>query len=99
MNIFNETDNALQTLCLYNGYKSIIDKIISDIEAYGAPHYEYEWGSEKYIIHQAIWVIITCKFGDYGMSPRFGWIGKDKEHDAIEYLIMLRGDDYDNERT
>lgn len=40
-----------------------------------------------------IWMLIVQMFGDYGTSPRSGWIQYDRLDDALEFVNMLLGEE------
>lgn len=42
---------------------------------------------------QFIWMIIVLMFGDYGTSPRGGWVESDKRNDTIMFLKNILSDD------
>lgn len=67
--------DALDSVTWYNGYYEVIEQWINDLkdrsERYGyylRPDAEPDGGLE------VIWMLCVCMFGDYGTSPRRGWI-------------------------
>lgn len=89
LNIDDENDykcwNALSDVVFYQGLVPIIQswKTLSPNNLFiQCPH---EYNSTKYNVDandiaqlQIFWMIAVLKFGDYGTSPRYGWI--DNEH-------------------
>mgnify|MGYP004643403605 CR=1 FL=1 len=77
--------NALSDVVFYQGLTPIIQSwktLSSDILCIRCPH---EYNSTKYNVDfkdiaqlQIFWMIAVLRFGDYGTSPRYGWI--DNEH-------------------
>ena len=48
--------------------------------------YTYEYGQVE-----IIWMILVLMFGNYGTSPRTGWIEKDKFPELINFIELLEG--------
>lgn len=84
---------AIGTIGSYNGYKRIIKELYNYI-AYcettsstcNFPDFLSD-NPDNY--DRIIWSIIVLKYGDYGTSPRFGWI--ESVHEAKIYLKELLG--------
>ena len=88
-----------QTMIWYNGYGEIIqewrklnaintDGIIRPMDNYGLDSNS----SSEYSALQFIWGTAVYKFGDYGTSPRFGWIDNDNWD---KFVLWIDGICYD----
>lgn len=82
--------DALDSVVWYNGYwdtvKEWIDDLekLSDIETFYRPKPITDEGAE------VLWMICVLLYGNYGTSPRSGWVEKTKE--CREFLIWLTKD-------
>lgn len=72
---------ALDAITWYNGLAEFIEPWIESkglIESHGALHVDYEvimtYDEETQAQLEIIWMICCELFGDYGTSPRSGWI-------------------------
>lgn len=83
------TDDALNLLVRYNGYQDYVNRIIAHISGFkGRPIVCPDWLRDPHTITGWLWFILVCRFGDYGTSPRFGWIeDKDAAMQFLEYLL------------
>ena len=48
-----------------------------------------EIDSDDYAQLQIIWMMCVLLYGDYGTSPRFGWIDSDKWNNCKDFLYVL----------
>lgn len=86
------TDDALNLLVKYNGYSDYVKSIINHINGFqGKPVVCPDWLREPDTVVGWLWFILVCRFGDYGTSPRFGWI-EDRDG-AIRFLERLMEDE------
>lgn len=88
---------ALQGVIAYNGLKDAITTVKHSIELELSLHHNY-WdrnnvgrpsstkGNEQF---EVIWMLLVQMFGDYGTSPRWGWINLDRLEDALEFVNLL----------
>ncbi len=86
-----------ETLCTFNWEKEIF-YVYRAIKAQTTPENGSEWAQkpdgfydveddgESYRL-QLIWSLTVCIFGDYGVSPRVGWI--ERKEDALRFLRKL----------
>lgn len=91
-----------QTMIHYNGYANTIRSWktlevsagwqIACPENYNAPssvkHGDHDWGTLQFI-----WGTAVYKFGDYGTSPRYGWIDLDEHPEFYEWVDAICLDD------
>ncbi len=52
-------------------------------------HCGKEIDEDDYAQLQIIWMICVLLYGDYGTSPRFGWIDSDKWSNCKDFLYVL----------
>ena len=83
------TDDALNLLVKYNGYESCVKSIVDHINGFqGKPVVCPDWLRDPHSVTGWLWFILVCRFGDYGTSPRFGWIeDRDSALQFLEYLL------------
>lgn len=89
-------EKALNLLAHYNGYEEIVKSLIQYIrdnlnEQTITPPQDLRYGDEKETIKAIFWFLLVCMYGEYGISPRFGWI--EKGNDAIAFLDRLLTDE------
>lgn len=68
--------DAIKSVVWYNGYDEVIDewmKLEPGSDMILCP-LECDTQSAAYGQLQMLWMICVVLFGDYGTSPRFGWI-------------------------
>lgn len=85
--------NALDSITWYNGLAGIIvkwkDEHYFDTNAYGL---SWNWITfENYDLEtrkqlQVIWMICVELFGEYGTSPRSGWIEPENKDDFYKFI-------------
>lgn len=76
----------------YQGYEQVIPDMLSKKEdEYGRILWDEENG-----FSEEVWSMFVLMFGDYGTSPRFGWIEKVSEFKAFLQKIYddMTKDDY-----
>ena len=87
-----ETDDALNLLISYNGYSDYVNRITDHIRGFkGEPIACPDWIRDPHTAAGWLWFILVCKFGDYGTSPRFGWI--ENKDGAMQFLGCLIGEE------
>lgn len=90
---------ALATVAWYNGWSEklceIRDYIKSEIEK---PHEDRFWiivfpkfldDINPDLYPRVIWAMMVEMFGNYGSSPRFGWIERNKSRKALKWIDNL----------
>lgn len=86
-------DGVMETL------KDILEQLIKhQIEQHGKTYpeffsYRYDWNDENRLL---IWSFIVTSYGDYGTSPRGGWV-EPKEMKELRSDIESIIKDYDDE--
>ena len=84
---------ALNDICYYNGHSDELKLIIRHIKSIHdnsiipMPDEIRNNDCDTYV--NVIWQILVIMFGDYGTSPRYGWIDFDNKDDAVELLKKL----------
>jgi len=96
--------DAMQMCGWYNGLRPHIMWLIDYIKTHIENHkgyiqvmrpdrLNYDYGD--FIEGSYAWMLCVCMFGDYGTSPRYGWIEKPEE--AIKFLESILPDPDDDE--
>jgi len=87
---------AIEYIAFYNGHEEELKKMKAYIKSVkvenkrGNAPYPSFLPEDPDTFIRVIWSILVCMFGDYGTSPRFGWI----EHydEAMRFLDKLIGE-------
>lgn len=86
-------DNGLEALLdvlYYNGYEEDIIEIIHYIDAnedpdhISFPHYLEQYDSDNPA--RILWSVLVVMFGDFGTSPRYGWIETESKKKCLNEL-------------
>lgn len=85
---YNLLMDALRCLIDYNCKTGCIDELLCDLHIYGE-NYHLVVTYEENPVMWVLWQIIICMYGDYGVSPRAGWITN--LSGAIRFLEELKG--------
>lgn len=48
-----------------------------------------ELSGEGHDQFEIFWMLLVQMFGDYGASPRYGWVNYDRLRDAMEFIDIL----------
>lgn len=89
-------EQAMHYLVFYNGYDEIVRSLLKHISMFDesrqilAPE-NLKYGDENETVEAVLWFLLVCMFGDYGTSPRFGWVTEKEE--AIAFLNDLLSDE------
>ena len=78
----NELIDALDSVTWYNGLAEIIQEWKKDEYFDNYEGYSLSWNWETFHKYdketqaqlQIIWMMCVCMFGEYGTSPRSGWV-------------------------
>lgn len=106
-NNFTEQDiNAIRSfmsLAFYNGYEQDIEDIMKVLkpatkfkksDGYQSISRPKHWGSKKIDEFGGIfWSWLVLQYGDYGTSPRFGWIYEENSKRIFEIMQGIRNED------
>lgn len=86
-------------LAYYNGYLEAVNDIYEQLKnpkEYGQVERPRQWRKkENYGIDEfcgIFWSWLVLTFGDYGTSPRFGWIDKENVQYLIEVFEDIKND-------
>ena len=102
--MYEKLIDALDSVTWYNGLAEAVLEWKKDGYLTQYEDYSLSWDWDKFISYdietrsqlQVIWMICVCLFGEYGTSPRFGWIDlKNKEafHKFIDDITQVYRDD------
>ena len=100
----DELIDALDSVTWYNGFAEYIREWTEgkhlSIDAGGSISLKWadyselnEWDRAQI---QVIWMICVCLFGDYGTSPRTGWIDKENEKHFHNFITAITSTTYDD---
>ena len=88
--INNELYEAFIKMLWYQGYDVSISKMIEKIKETDT-YISYD---EKNGFSEEVWSVFVLMFGDYGSSPRYGWIEKVKDFKTFLENISLKLEPY-----
>lgn len=81
---------ALDSVVWYNGYWGIVKGWIDDLEKLSDSEIKYRPRVNPSIVSdglEVLWMICVLLFGNYGTSPRSGWVENTEQ--CREFLIWL----------
>ena len=91
-------ENFYWSVAWYNGYEEEFDKvlnylknrqiIIKENELYETIPRPDFIKPDDYIM-ELYWMLLVYTFGNYGTSPRYGWIYRDKLNDCINHITEM----------
>lgn len=88
-----EVERAIKLLVFYNGYEEILRSLLRHISEFPRsgqilPPDDMKYGEESETVKAVLWFLLVCMYGDYGTSPRFGWIeNKEKAMDFLNGIL------------
>lgn len=93
---YEELINAIATIGFYNGYSDVLKNISDYIKYYDREEY-YSFAYPKDILKaynidefpNIVWALMVLMFGDYGTSPRYGWIEIENKDKALTFLNSI----------
>lgn len=93
---YKELIDAMASIVFYNGYEDVLKSISDYIMYYDREEY-YSFSYPKDILKEykidefpnIVWGLMVLMFGDYGTSPRFGWIDIENKHKALAFLTSI----------
>lgn len=93
---YEELIDAMASIVCYNSYEEVLKSISDYIKYYDREeYYSVAYPTEilkKYNVHEfpnIIWALMVLMFGDYGTSPRFGWIDIENKDKALDFLNSI----------
>lgn len=100
---YEELIDAMANMVFYNGYEDILKSISNYIKYYDRDEY-YSFSYPEKILEtykvdefpNIIWGLMVLMFGNYGTSPRFGWIDIENKDKALAFLDLINRDYEDN---
>ena len=103
---YEELINAIANIVWYNDYEDDLKSISDYIKHYNREEY-YSFAYPKKILEtykvdefpNIIWALMVLMFGDYGTSPRFGWIDIENKDKALAFLDLINPEHKDCENN
>ena len=93
---YKELIDAIACIVFYNGYEDVLKDISDYIKHYKRDEF-YSFAYPKKILKEykvdefpnIVWALMVIMFGDYGTSPRFGWIYVENKEKALAFLNSI----------
>ena len=93
---YKELIDAMACIVFYNGYEDVLKDISDYIKYYKRDEF-YSFAYPKKILKEykvdefpnIVWALMVIMFGDYGTSPRFGWINIENKNKALAFLNSI----------
>lgn len=85
---YNSLISAMQHVINYNLPDDFIDSFILQLKVYGENFHPLLEREDNPVVW-VLWQLIVCMYGDYGTSPRSGWITN--LSGALRFLEELKG--------
>lgn len=82
--------DALDSVVWYNGIYEEITRLIEYIKSERGKDYitcPHEILDKSDAFTKTAWFLLVCMYGDYGTSPRSGWV--EKPNEAIQFLERI----------
>ena len=80
---------VLNTVVWYNGYEEDLKQIKEEISQLSPDKYSYHYDYGDDMGMEIIWMILVLLFGEYGTSPRSGWLEVKNKDDIISFIDQL----------
>ena len=94
--------DAFCSIIRYNGLMPLINRILMWAESEGSDTLTVDVLEELTPMHNIlgditydygqldiIWMVFVIKFGNYGTSPRYGWLSADKKKDVRYFCYAI----------
>ena len=87
-------ENFYWSAAWYNGYEDEFDKLLyylkdqQNNDSYSI--FRPDFITPENEIMELYWMLLVFTFGEYGTSPRSGWIDRDKLDDCIKHITEMR---------
>lgn len=87
---YNALINALRLVVHYNTNDDFLEEFTQDLKLYGENYYPAftKFSFAECPVSWVLWQLIVCMYGDYGTSPRSGWINN--LEGALRFLEVLK---------
>lgn len=82
----NEIIDALDSIVWYNGHYEELYEIRKEIENCQEYIYQYHTEDNQF---QVIYMILVCMYGDYGTSPRSGWLDMKNKKEILKFIDLI----------
>lgn len=92
---YEELIDAMACIVCYNGYEDILKDISDYIKYYkrdesiSFPYSNILKGYKVDEFPNIVWALMVIMFGEYGTSPRFGWIDIKNKDKALAFLNSI----------
>lgn len=81
----DELIDSLDSVVWYNCHYYKLNEIKQELlKKQDSGNYKYDYGNDEQF--QVIWMILVCLFGDYGSSPRSGWLEMNYKDKIINFI-------------
>lgn len=84
---------ALDSVVWYNGYGEMLFELRNKITDCKNVYYQEFYDDEQM---QMIYMIMVCLYGDYGTSPRCGWLEMENKDEIIKFIDNITETDRRN---
>lgn len=88
--------DAMADIVWYNGYEDVLNKMSNYIKYYDREeHYSFVYPEEilkdynEDEFPRIVWSLMVLMFGNYGTSPRYGWIEIENKDKALDFLNLI----------
>lgn len=78
--------DALDSVVWYNGHYEELYEIRKGIENCQEYIYQYFTRDNQF---QVIYMILVCMFGEYGTSPRSGWLEMKNKEKILKFIDLI----------
>ena len=89
-------EEALNSIVWYNGIYEVLIPLRKELEAFEGRSYSYPDFEKMYNLTQhecgqvqIFWMLLVLRFGNYGTSPRYGWLEMEHKEEIIKFLTDL----------
>ena len=93
---YKELIDAIACIVCYNGYEDVLKDVSDYIKYYKQDEFRCISYPKKILkgykvdeFTNIVWALMVIMFGDYGTSPRFGWIGIENKDKALSFLNSI----------
>lgn len=82
---------AIKNIVFYNGLYAVLEKVRIELDQEPFKGNPPEWFYKELTINadlQAVWILLVSLFGDFGTSPRYGWITERRDFDMFVFYLV-----------